>query len=76
MKALLEALGAEREELGKSLEGQWAVQLPTVFPLVAAVASSEIASTCAIELDARDWGARALLEASIIAMERRTAGAA
>lgn len=76
LAALLEALGTERAELGKSLEGQWAVQLPNVFPLIATLASSEIASTCAIELDARDWGTRALLEASIIAMERRTTGAA
>lgn len=76
LKALVEALGAEREELGKSFEGQWALQLPTVFPLVATLGTSEIASTCAIELDASGWGARALLEASIIAMERRAAGAA
>ncbi len=76
LKVLMETLGAERAELGKSHEGAWAVELPNVFPLIATLASSEIASTCAIELDARDWGARALLEASIIAMEGRTVGAA
>lgn len=76
LKALIETLGVERAELGKSFEGHWAVQVPNVFPLIATLASIEIPSTCAIELDARDWGARALLEGSIIAMERRTVGAA
>jgi hypothetical protein len=76
LAALLTALAAERTALGKHHEGTWPVTLPAVFPLIATLASGDAASACEIELDARDWGSRALLEASIIAMEGRQAGAA
>lgn len=76
LAALMETLGTERAELGKAHEGAWAVTLPAVFPLIASLAAPDVVIACDIELDARKWGARALLEASIIAMEGRTAGAA
>ena len=76
LAALLTALAAERTTLAKHHEGTWPVPPPAVFPLIATLASGDAASACEIELDARDWGARALLEASIIAMEGRQAGAA
>lgn len=76
LAALLETLGADCAELGKVHEGDWAVAIPAVFPLISSLASADLVVPCGIELDARKWGARALLEASIITMEDRTAGAA
>lgn len=76
LAALVDKLGTERAELGKSLEGSWGAQLPHVFPLIATLVSGEVVGGCTIELDARNWGARALLEGAIIAMENRTVGAA
>lgn len=72
---LIETLGEDREKLGRSRKGSWATGLSTVFPLVAALTSTDIPVASDVALDGRGWGARALLEASIIAMEDRATGA-
>lgn len=76
LPGLVEELSAEREGLGNQFDGSWCMQFPCVFPLITTLVSGEAADGCTIEFDARDWGARALLEASIVAMEGRPAGVA
>ena len=66
---LLAAVGADRAELGAAYQSGTVIDLPLVFPLLAALASGvanagggEIKRTCA------DWGSRALLEASLVGL--------
>jgi len=74
--AMLAAVGEDRARLTKDFTGGWAIDIPTVFPLLAALCSTQDVKCPAMTLDARGWGARALLEASIVAMESRFAGGA
>lgn len=67
LAALLAALGGHRMTLAKSINGERVGQSATVFPLLAAIESGDAARGGAdIERDARDWGARALLEGGIL----------
>lgn len=68
---LITAIGEDRALLGQTFVGKWAAELPTVFPLLSALAGNDNALGGAAVLDARGWGSRALLEASIVAMESR-----
>jgi hypothetical protein len=73
---LIGSLGEWRAKLGEPHAHGWATDFPVVFPLISSLIADEHQPVTAVELDARGWGARALLEASIVAMENRSAGAA
>jgi hypothetical protein len=75
LTAVIRALGEWRAKLGKPHFHGWAKDFPLVFPLISSLIADELVPATAVELDARCWGARALLEASIVAMESRAAGA-
>jgi hypothetical protein len=65
--ALLATLGDHRSTLAKSINADRISQSPTVFPLLTAIASGNNRPAGAdVERNARDWGARALLEAGIM----------
>jgi len=67
LTALLVALGDRRSALAKSINSERVGQSATVFPLLAAIASGDADRAGAdIERDAREWGARALLEGGIL----------
>ncbi len=67
LTALLAALGDRRVTLAKSINAERVDRLATVFPLLAAIKSGDTTRAGAdIERDARDWGARALLEGGIL----------
>lgn len=67
MSELLTALGDYRSTLRKLIDADRAGQSPTVFPLLAAIASGDADRSGAnTERDAREWGARALLERGIL----------
>lgn len=68
LSALLTVLGDHRATLAKAINvGRVDQSSATVFPLFAALASGDINRSGAdIERDAREWGARALLEGGIL----------
>lgn len=67
LSALLTALGDHRATLANAINVSRVDQSATVFPLLAAVASGDSDRSGAdIERDAREWGARALLEGGIL----------
>ena len=68
---LMTSLKTNRAQLGKPHLGGWAAIMPTVFPLISALATTDDVLASAVKLDARGWGARALLEGAIVAMEGR-----
>jgi len=74
LPALLAAVGEDRARLAEAADPLLPSTLPTVFPLLSALFSDAHAADQSAALDARGWGARALLEASIIAMENRFGG--
>jgi len=76
LKTLIESLGESRAKLSAPHTNGWAMTVPSVFPLISSLITDEYQSITTVELDARSWGARALLEASILVMESRFAGAA
>lgn len=64
---LLTALGDHRATFAKSIDSERVGGSSTVFPLLAAISSGNAARADAdIEREARDWGARALLEGGIL----------
>ncbi|MCE2580678.1 hypothetical protein LDL36_19935 [Komagataeibacter sp. FNDCR1] len=71
---LIEHLGDHRQALGKGFVDSWAKDIPTVFPLLTALASTEAATGSSVRLDARGWGSRAMLEASMVDIENRGSG--
>lgn len=73
---LIAALAEWRTKLREPHANGWATDFPLVFPLISSLIADEHRPATAVELDARGWGARALLEASILAMEDRSAGGA
>lgn len=73
---LIAAVGTDRAPLGQAFTGTWAAGIPTVFPLLSALATTDEVKGPETTFDARDWGARALLEASIVEMEGRFGGEA
>lgn len=74
LAALIAAVGDDRAPLGQAFVGSWSTEIPTVFPLLSTLAATGEVEGTAATLDARGWGARALLEASIVAMEGRFGG--
>jgi hypothetical protein len=67
LTALLAALGDHRAMLAKSIDSDRIRESATSFPLLAAIASGDVDRAGAgIERDAREWGARALLEGGIL----------
>ena len=76
LAALIAAVGADCAPLGNAFAGTWPAGIPTVFPLLSALVATGEVQGPGTTLDARDWGGRALLEASIVAMERRFGGGA
>ncbi|KRG60214.1 hypothetical protein ABB22_02235 [Stenotrophomonas nitritireducens] len=67
LTALLTALGNHRETLATSVDADYVRKFAAVFPLLGAITSGDV-STAGVETarDARDWGARALLEGGIL----------
>jgi hypothetical protein len=74
LEALIEKLEPSRAKLRERLRDNWAADYPLVFPLIASLVADDHRPATAVALDARGWGARALLEASIVAMEDNFAG--
>lgn len=74
LPVLVTALGEDRARLAVGPDQSLPSNHPTVFPLLAALATTGDVDGSTPALDARGWGARALLEASIIAMEARFGG--
>ena len=70
---LVADLGADATLLAANCVRPWVAKLPTVFPLLAAL-SGEGGGGSFVRLDARGWGARALLEAAIVGIEDRAGG--
>jgi hypothetical protein len=67
LAALLTALGDHRATLAKSIDAERVSGSSTVFPLLAAISSGDATRADAdIEREARDWGARALLEGGML----------
>ncbi|WP_273163642.1 GTPase-associated system all-helical protein GASH [Massilia timonae] len=76
LQALIGSLGEWRAKLRAPHADGWATTFPLVFPLISSLIDDAHQPKTAVELDARGWGGRALLEASILAMESQFAGAA
>lgn len=75
LAALLATLGDHRATLAKSIDAERVGRSTAVFPLLAAIESGDAARTGAdIERDARDWGARALLEGGILRIATQRGG--
>lgn len=74
LTALIVSLGEWRAILRKPHATSWAGDLKLVFPLISSLVADERMPATTVSLDARGWGARALLEASIVAMEDRALG--
>lgn len=74
LEALVAAVGEDRARIAQAADPSLPSTVPTVFPLLSALSSDVDAVDPTAALDARGWGARALLEASIIAMENRFGG--
>lgn len=70
LAALLAALGDHRSTLARSIDTDRIGQSTTVFPLLSAIANGKANPAVAdIERDAREWGARALLEGGVLQVE-------
>ncbi|WP_375742252.1 hypothetical protein NR800_23755 [Corallococcus interemptor] len=75
LTALLAALGDHRAKMAKTINADRFRQLATGFPLLAAIATGDADRAGAdIERDAREWGARALLEGGILQVATRRGG--
>lgn len=75
LNALLTALGDYRATLAKSINTDRVGQSPTVFPLFTAIVGGGADRSGAhIERDAREWGARALLEGGILQVKMLRGG--
>ncbi|MBO9858821.1 GTPase-associated system all-helical protein GASH [Xanthomonas sp. A1809] len=70
LHSLLAALGDHRSTLARSIDADRIGQSATVFPLLAAITGRKADPVGAdIERDAREWGARALLEGGVLQAE-------
>lgn len=69
---VLKQLGDDREKLGNAVAGELIKSAPAVFPLLTALATGNSEKPGAnVPYEPRDWGARALLEASILAVSKQ-----
>lgn len=67
LDAALKALGDHWEKIANATDKVRVAEAPSVFPLLSGICGGKVDKrAAAIERDARDWGARALLERSII----------
>lgn len=67
LDAALAALGEHREKIANLIDKVQVAEAPSVFPLLNAIGGGDADERgAAVERDARDWGARALLERGII----------
>lgn len=76
LEALIGSLGEWRAKLRAPYADGWVTTLPLVFPLISSIVDDKYQPMNTVQLDARGWGGRALLEASILAMENQFAGVA
>lgn len=75
LSTLLAALKDHRSTLATSINTDKVEQSPTVFPLLAAIVSGDANRVGSdIQRDAREWGARALLEGGILQVEMLQGG--
>ncbi|KIA82185.1 hypothetical protein QR66_00335 [Chromobacterium piscinae] len=68
---LVEGLAEDKVRLSNGFVGKWVMEYPSVFPLISALSPGATPRQSSVSLQARDWGARALLEAAIIHLEDR-----
>ena len=74
LENLVAKLADDRARLAEGFVDSWAMAYPSVFPLVCALPVDGKLQDSSVMLDARDWGARALLEAAIIRLTDRLGG--
>lgn len=74
LNELIAILAEDREPLGLGFTGSWVSGCPTVFPLLNALMANGKMRRSSVKLDARGWGARALLEAAIVRLEGGAGG--
>ncbi|WP_143040703.1 GTPase-associated system all-helical protein GASH [Paraburkholderia caballeronis] len=74
LAGLVEKLGEDKAQLAQGFAGTWATAYPSVFPLISALPADAKLRESAVSLDARDWGARALLEGAIVRLEDKLGG--
>lgn len=68
---LLDSIGAHRQALGAPFIGGYATTIPSVFPILAALAEGNLQYDGALtKRNLAEWGSRALLEASLISMSK------
>lgn len=71
---LIEKIDEDKAHLARPFAGNWITDHPSIFPLLNALQGNTGPQELAASLDARDWGARALLETSIIHLEHKLGG--
>ncbi|KWN65888.1 hypothetical protein WT90_32865 [Burkholderia stagnalis] len=74
LKELVGMIAEDRADLAHGFTGSWALAHPSVFPLINALPADAKLRESSVSLDARDWGARALLEAAIIHLADKLGG--
>lgn len=74
LEGLLEKITEDKARLARGFAGSWAIAYPSVFPLINALQTNTVPRESSVALDARNWGARALLEAAIIHLEEKSGG--
>lgn len=71
---LVGKLAEDKVQLARDFSSTWAMAHPSVFPLISALPADAKLRKSSVSLNARDWGARALLEAAIIRLEDKLGG--
>lgn len=74
LEGLIGKLAQDKARLAHRFAGTWAIAHPAVFPLISALPADAKLRESSVSLDARGWGARALLEAAIIRLEDKLGG--
>lgn len=74
LEELVERLAEDKVPLSHGVDGTWVMEHPSVFPLISSLSPGAMPRKSSMSLNARDWGSRALLEASIIHLEDRLGG--
>jgi hypothetical protein len=74
LEGLIGRLAEDKADLVHGFSGTWAMAHPSVFPLISALPTDAKLRESSVSLDARGWGARALLETAIIRLEDKLGG--
>jgi hypothetical protein len=74
LDGLVGKLAEDKAQLVDGIAGTWAMAHPAVFPLISALPVDAKLRESSVALDAKGWGARALLEAAIIRLEDNLSG--